>query len=259
VESAASRHLIVGRSPELRPVDESTDRVLRVRVGVAVSPFLRSAHRLPPATCELWKEALMKHRAERRRREMMAPAERERQLLEVTRQLLLEEGSAELTVQMVTDAIGVAKGTFYIYFDSKDHLLARLRADNLEHFVASMQAALADSWSSLDSTSAADNLIEQMIRYDVANAALHRAVLFRACRDPMGLLHGADKKVIGMLASAIHAAGASETHQSETTAALLYYGVNGLLNSAYRNQVKPDVDSIITAAREMIRRSLHGV
>jgi hypothetical protein len=59
-----------------------------------------------------------------RRRETLSPAQREQQLLAVARDLLLSDDQGELTVEKVTTAAKVAKGTFYLYFDSKDHLLA---------------------------------------------------------------------------------------------------------------------------------------
>jgi AcrR family transcriptional regulator len=194
-----------------------------------------------------------------RRRQSLPPADRERQLLDTARKLLLEDESRELTVQMVTEASGIAKGTFYLYFNSKDHLLARLWADDLDSFTASMQSILSAASSAPDLPALADGFIEQMIRYDVANAVIHRAVLFRASGDALGLLLGADAKVIELLANAIYTASGAEMSYSEAAAALLYYGVDGLLNAAYRSHANLDVETIIAAARDMVRRVLDAV
>lgn len=188
------------------------------------------------------------------RRRMTLPAEqRERQLLDVTRELLSADGPTELTVEKVTAAAEVAKKTFYLYFDSKDHLLARLWADYLDAFLSTVQARLttATPWPA-----AVDELIEQMIRYDTANAALHRPVFSQASGEGLRQLRLADSKVITLLADAVAAAVAATVADPPTTAALLYYAVDGLLNAAYLGDSEPDADAVIAAAKEMAHRTL---
>lgn len=196
----------------------------------------------------------------RRRRTTLPAEQRERQLLEVTRGLLLADGPTELTVEKVTAAAQVAKGTFYLYFDSKDHLLARLWADYLETFLATVREQLTTATPSVPGWPAAlDALIEQMIRYDVANAALHRAVFSQASGDGLRQLRLADSQVITLLADAIAAAvdaGAATVADPPTTAALLYYAVDGLLNAAYLTDAEPDEAAVIAAAKEMAHRTL---
>lgn len=181
-------------------------------------------------------------------------------MLEVTRGLLLAEGPTELTVEKVTAAAQVAKGTFYLYFDSKDHLLARLWGDYLETFLATVREQLTAATPSVPGWAAAiDALIEQMIRYDIANAALHRAVFAQASGDGLRQLRLADSKVITLLADAIAAAvdaGAASVADPPTTAGLLYYAVDGLLNAAYLGETEPDANVIIAAAQEMAHRTL---
>lgn len=202
----------------------------------------------------------MAQQRSRRRRTTLPAEQRERQLLEVTRGLLLADGPTELTVEKVTAAAQVAKGTFYLYFDSKDHLLARLWADYLETFLATVREQLTAATPSVPGWPAAiDALIEQMIRYDIANAALHRAVFSQASGDGLRQLRLADSKVITLLADAIAAAvkaGAASVADPPTTAGLLYYAVDGLLNAAYLGETEPDANVIIAAAQEMAHRTL---
>lgn len=195
-----------------------------------------------------------------RRRTTLPAAQRERQLLEVTRELLLADGPTELTVEKVTAAAQVAKGTFYLYFESKDHLLSRLWADYLDSFLVVVQEQLATATPSAAGWPAAlDELIEQMIRYDMANAALHRAVFSQASGEGLRQLRQADSKVITLLADAVAAAvaaGTATVTDPPTTAALLYYAVDGLLNAAYLAHAEPDQATVIAAAKEMVRRTL---
>ncbi|OBY30880.1 TetR/AcrR family transcriptional regulator [Mycolicibacter kumamotonensis] len=202
----------------------------------------------------------MAQQGSRRRRTTLPAEQRERQLLEVTRGLLLADGPTELTVDKVTAAAQVAKGTFYLYFVSKDHLLAKLWSDYLETFLATVRGQLTATTPSAPGWPAAiDALIEQMVRYDIANAALHRAVFSQASGDGLRQLRQADSKVITLLADAIAAAvvaGAATVADPATTAGLLYYAVDGLLNAAYLGEAEPDADVIIAAAREMAHRTL---
>jgi AcrR family transcriptional regulator len=195
-----------------------------------------------------------------RRRTTLPAAQRESQLLDVARGLLLADEPTELTVERVTAAARVAKGTFYLYFDSKDHLLATLWTGYLDTFLVTVQERLAAAMPSApDWPAAMDVLIEQMIRYDIANAALHRAVFLQASGDGLRQLRQADSKVITLLAEAIAAAvaaGTATVTDPPTTAALLYYAVDGLLNDAYLADAEPDADAVIAAAKEMAHRTL---
>jgi AcrR family transcriptional regulator len=125
--------------------------------------------------------------------------------------------------------------------------------------VTVQNAAAAATPSAPDWPRAIDQLIEQIIRYDVANAALHRAVFSQASGDGLRLLHETDEKVIELFTGAISAAvaaGAATVSDPPTTAALLYYAVDGVLNTAYMADTEPDANAIIAAAQEMAHRTL---
>lgn len=51
------------------------------------------------------------------------PAETIQKILETVEAMVLREGSTELSVRAVCDEAGIARGTFYRYFSSKDDLL----------------------------------------------------------------------------------------------------------------------------------------
>jgi AcrR family transcriptional regulator len=203
---------------------------------------------------------VLTRQAASRRRESLPPAQRERQLLDVALELLLTDENVDLTVEKVTAAAGVAKGTFYLYFNSKDHLLVRLWADYLEGFLATVANLLADVMPEQpDWVYAIDVLVEQIIRYDLDNAALHRAVFSRASGDALRMLHETDEQTITLFAAVIETAvsvGSATVSDPQTTAALLYYAVDGILNSAYITKTEADAEAIIAAAREMVHGTL---
>lgn len=61
-----------------------------------------------------------------RRRVTKAPDVRREELLDIALQLCRTEGFESMNVEQVTRAAGVAKGTFYHYFASKDALLEQI-------------------------------------------------------------------------------------------------------------------------------------
>src|SRR5260370_41803988 len=61
------------------------------------------------------------------RRQRRSAAIRER-LFQAALQLFAEKGFAETTVEDITNAADVGKGTFFNYFPSKDHILLALRS-----------------------------------------------------------------------------------------------------------------------------------
>jgi AcrR family transcriptional regulator len=63
---------------------------------------------------------------------------RREQLLDAAQQVLVARGLRATTVADVAAAAGVAKGTTYLYFASKDELLAGLRARYVERFAAAL-------------------------------------------------------------------------------------------------------------------------
>lgn len=78
-----------------------------------------------------------------------APDVRRKQLLDAARQLIVERGFDATTMSDVADAAGVAKGTVYLYFDSKADLLDGLQAQFWEQMMTIAREAVdrrARSW-----------------------------------------------------------------------------------------------------------------
>src|SRR5829696_8541623 len=68
-----------------------------------------------------------------------APDERRDQLLDAAEKVLASQGLASTTVADVAEAAGLAKGTMYLYFSSKDALVAGLRTRYLARLSDSLQ------------------------------------------------------------------------------------------------------------------------
>jgi AcrR family transcriptional regulator len=106
-----------------------------------------------------------------------APERRRSDLLDAALQIVLDKGVAGLTVDEVTVRAEVAKGTFYLYFRSKQQLLGALQDRFVDDLTARQQAELdqlpADDWMGR-----LLHWMESSIRGYLAHADLHDA-LFR--------------------------------------------------------------------------------
>ena len=72
------------------------------------------------------------------------PEERRQEILDTAQLLFANQGYEHTSVQAIVDTIGIAKGTFYHYFDSKDDLLIALIESLVDEIVASMELLVLD-------------------------------------------------------------------------------------------------------------------
>ncbi|MGW4330764.1 TetR/AcrR family transcriptional regulator [Nocardia sp. NPDC004573] len=80
------------------------------------------------------------------------PAEQRRsELLDAAEQLLAQKGIVAVTVEDITQAAGVSKGTFYSYFRAREDVLAALRARYIDTLLDAQNEAMSrlhpDDWA----------------------------------------------------------------------------------------------------------------
>jgi len=63
--------------------------------------------------------------------------------MDAAERLFLEQGVAPTTIEQITDGAGVAKGTFYLYFSSKEDILVALGDRFGAQHLATIKTALA--------------------------------------------------------------------------------------------------------------------
>jgi len=71
--------------------------------------------------------------------------ERRQLILERTRALVLERGVPALSMQDIADAAELSKATLYLYFESKEALLAEILNESSDAFVAYVEERLEDA------------------------------------------------------------------------------------------------------------------
>ncbi|MCW2397912.1 glyoxalase superfamily protein [Sphingobium sp. B2D3C] len=146
--------------------------------------------------------------------------------------LFLEKGISATTIEQIATKAGVAKGTFYLYFQSKEDVLAGLRANYIARFVTEIEAKVEavspdDWWGRLRAWSSAmvDGYLEDVPLHDIV---FHEPPT--AARSPSG-----DNPVTDSLTRLISSgsrAGAWEVPEPDITSAFIFHGVHGLIDGA---------------------------
>ncbi|HEY4739670.1 MAG TPA: TetR/AcrR family transcriptional regulator [Candidatus Acidoferrales bacterium] len=72
------------------------------------------------------------------------PAERRDEIMNAARRLFLKQGAGPTTIEQITSGANVAKGTFYLYFSSKEDVLAALGERFAQELLATIKAAIAE-------------------------------------------------------------------------------------------------------------------
>src|SRR5436309_13810343 len=106
--------------------------------------------------------------AHKKRRVLKSPEDRRQEILDSAMRVFAEKGVSKATVADIAEAAGVAKGTVYLYFGSKEHLLGALRdrfVDELLEHVSDLLARAGQDvwWGLVDATreSMADFMFEK--------------------------------------------------------------------------------------------------
>ncbi len=160
-----------------------------------------------------------------RRREL--PEVRRQQILDAAAQVFLDRGLAQATIADVAEAAGVAKGTVYLYFESKSALLTALRARYTNQWLA--QAGRLDTPPGRGGRlRQLRSFLGEMYDFSAANQQLHH-LLFHAAEvsedEPLEQARAALVRFVTRGAEA----GEFAVDDPEETASFLLDGLHGLL------------------------------
>jgi AcrR family transcriptional regulator len=195
----------------------------------------------------------------RKQRTRKAPGERKQELLDSAVSVFLEKGIGEATVDDITRHAGVAKGTFYLYFESKEHLIAALRDRFVEESYAKGMALAErigkdDWWNLVDAT--VESFAESMLEQGPAVLFIFQDSLSPETKE---ILEECDRRLNELMAYGIKAgveAGAFKVSDPEMTARFLHHGVHGAVIEAMRYERAKDYGRIVASAKELARKIL---
>jgi len=205
--------------------------------------------------------------ASRRERER---AQRREDILQAAREVFFQRGIHHATVDEVAEQAEVSKGTVYLYFDSKETILAHLLLEGLEQLVGDLESAFAPA----DSIAAPQRMRRLAMAYlkffqeypshfhlmsafdrgrfqEAIPADLYGQVLTRSLRGLEWLVRAVEQG---------RAEGALRAGDARQAASVMWAGLNGvlvLLNHPLRREmVASDVESLYTAMLDVLIEGL---
>ncbi|HEY4690786.1 MAG TPA: TetR/AcrR family transcriptional regulator [Anaerolineae bacterium] len=205
--------------------------------------------------------------ASRREREK---AKRREDILQAAREVFFERGIHHATVDEVAEQAEVSKGTVYLYFDTKETILAHLLLEGLEKLVAGLEAAFAPS----DSLSAIDRirrLASAYLRFfqtypsyfhlmsvfdrgrfqEAISPDLYSQVLTRSLRGLEWVVRAVEQGQVE---------GSLRVRDARHAASVMWAGLNGVLilldHPLRREIVASDLESMYTTMTETLLRGV---
>lgn len=184
------------------------------------------------------------------------PEQRRTELMDAAERLFLKQGVAPTTIEQITDSAGVAKGTFYLYFSSKEDILRALGDRFGEQHLDTIKAALsnvpAEDWRAK-----LNAWVSACLNGYLDSIELHD-VLFYGFRPPTreGLVrNGVIDHLAELLCEGI-SAGAWTIEDPQLTAVFLFSGLHAVVDDAYLKEKKIHRARLVQKARELILRAM---
>lgn len=171
-----------------------------------------------------------KQMALKRKRVAKPQEERLDDLLAAAAAIFGEQGVAGAKVEDITEKAGVSKGTFYLYFTSKEHAADMLWQRYIDRYLRIGEDILARRHGShLDRLVA---VFEGLTEYVLANAGLHRTVFYATHSEERRAM---TQKFISAIAAVVRqgiAAGELHADEPELMVEILYHGIGTSLHDA---------------------------
>ncbi len=205
--------------------------------------------------------------ASRRERER---AQRRDDILHAAREVFFQRGFHTVTVDDIAVAAEVGKGTVYLYFDTKETILAHLLLEGLNRLVADLEAAYAfdEPW---DASARLHRGAIAYLKFFQDNPEYYRLIMafdrgqFQASIDPALYQEVLARSLYGleMLERAVkqaQAEGLIALENAHEAASVLWAGLNGvlvLLSHPLRAEIiATDLESLYGTMTEVLIRGV---
>jgi AcrR family transcriptional regulator len=184
------------------------------------------------------------------------PEERRDELMNAAQRAFLEYGVAPTTIEQITSRAKVAKGTFYLYFSSKEEILAALRERFARELLMAVTAAVSRQ-PSYDWRGKLTNWARACVAGYLDSIALHDIVFYES-RAPSreGLV---DNVIIDHLLELLHSgaeAGAWSINDPRFTAVFLFSGLHGVVDDAHTKEKRINRNRLIQRVEQLCLRSV---
>jgi TetR/AcrR family transcriptional repressor of nem operon len=187
------------------------------------------------------------------------PQQRRNDLLDAAQSLVVEKGVAAVTLDDVTRRAGVAKGTFYLYFRSKDDLVAALQQRFSDRMAERVEAAArnADTWAAKLDACVLACFEDYRETYELHDVLFHHGGM--ADRHMYDDADPSPSRLVGAIRELLAAgveAGSYRVDNTELTAVLLFSAAHGGYESTCHGPHRPDEAALVAATQQLFRRAV---
>lgn len=188
------------------------------------------------------------------------PAElRREELLEAAQRLFLDKGIAATSIDDIASAAEVAKGTFYLYFSSKEVLLHELQEHFVARFLERLEAAMdqcgPDRWRPR-----LQAWVKTIIEGYLENLRLHDVIFHEthAQYDRHSMTHNPVIDQLTTLFGGGAKAGAWVSEDPRATAVMFFHAVHGAVDAAIADSKKVNRARLIRSITTFIERAVNA-
>lgn len=185
--------------------------------------------------------------------------DRRRDLLDAAERSFAERGVPATTVAGITRAAGVAKGTFYLYFDSREQLLGVVKERLAQRIVDAIAEDLTEA-GDLGVLERLDRVVTGVIEQQLTERQL-LGLTVQEPADPVTAERFAEasRHLIELIEAEIRTgmhAGELDVEDPEVTAAMIAFGLSGTVHHALLHEEVFDRDRLVAAGQRLMRGAL---
>jgi TetR/AcrR family transcriptional repressor of nem operon len=190
----------------------------------------------------------------KRKRERRPPEVRREQILDAAARVFTQKGLPAATMDAVAAEAGVAKGTIYLYFASKEQLLFALGERYTEEVIQRSGSLLEGEDADESLMGRFDRFLEGMIDYYVERRDLHHVLFHGGAVSEAESLHRVRELLRRFIEEGVES-GEFRVTDTGFTADFLLGGLHGALVPVLQEQAS-DRDRFLVPARELVRNTL---
>lgn len=189
-----------------------------------------------------------KRNPERTRQKLIAAAEH----------VFARHGPWEATVEEITNNAGFAKGTFYLYFQSKEELLAELKkqfVDDILRRTSGIEVPPNSRWEDRSDAYVAEFVDFLLERRNLIQVFAQE----RQSADTRSIFAACATRLRAMLAAGIRRgieAGHFSAADPDLCASLLIHAIFGTVQNLVLYERRIDRDRLIASVQELVRKTL---
>jgi AcrR family transcriptional regulator len=201
------------------------------------------------------------------KRRVVKPTEQRRaEILDAALQLFSSKGFHDTTMEEVANAAGVAKGTIYLYFQSKEHLLLALKRDFMQGLTDAVANIVAEAIENLEGGKATDyrdiidDIFQSVVDYHTSRRdAVEVVVRQSPSPDLVNEALELERDYLGLITSAFRTGmeyGLVHTEDPEMTAHLITAAIRDNIATCLCYGEPNDLDRLVEASKQMLYKAL---